>query len=173
MLDRDLILFSLPVGLVLGLAVWAASGQGAQTDALQAAADQLQAMRPAIKRVDGQAMPSPMISPIFAQADQGAAPVEISVALQGVSRSGRRQAALIAIGGQPADWLTVGETRGGVTLEAVRANGVTITTANGPRELGFGPSTVTTPGSMAPGGEAGPAPGSKGPPPPASAPGAP
>jgi len=171
LLDRNLILYGLPAGLLMGVAVWMLAGRGgASSEALQSAADALQAMHPPPNVKSSTALAPSFAAPLFAPPEPGAASTEISVALQGLTRSARRQAALLAIGGRPADWLSVGETRDAVTLESVRANSVTISTPAGSREISFGPAApVAAPSSY----DAGPPPGMRGPPPPASAPGVP
>ncbi len=174
MLDRNLILCGPPIGLVLGVAVWLSTGHdGPQQQALDAAAGKLQAMRPANVHNAATTGAAPSLTAtLFAQPEPGAIPAEVSVALQGLTRNARRQAALLAIGGRTADWLAVGETRDGVTLDSVRASGVTISTATGSRDLSFGPASAA-PAAPSGGFDPGPPPGMRGPPPPASAPGAP
>ncbi len=106
--------------------------------------------------------------PLFAAT---AAP-EPQVRLLGLSRSARRTAALVSIGGAAAAWLSVGETRDGVTLESVSAGAITIDTAGGLRDVRLGEASAGASGSSASPsmlGDAGPPPG-RGPMPPASAP---
>lgn len=173
MLDRNLILCGLPVGLILGVAAWMSTGRaGATSEALEQAASALQAMpKGGARRQTASIAPPSLTAPLFAQPEGAALPVETSVVLQGLSRTPRRQSALLAIGARPAEWLTVGETREGVTLDSVGPGGVTITTPSGTRDLGFGPANTSNqaPASIDPM----PPPGVRSPPPPASAPGAP
>ena len=114
------------------------------------------------------------------------------VRLEGVSRTRARQAALVSINDRPAEWLTVGEVRDGVTIQAVQAGKVVVDTVFGPQEVALGarigaPASPASPPSgagpaptPAPSGAPGaleptivdrPPPGFRSPPPPASAPG--
>jgi hypothetical protein len=55
-----------------------------------------------------------------------------------VVRTRRRQAALVAINDAPADWLTVGETRDGVTLQAIEGSRIVVDTLLGPVPIQVG-----------------------------------
>lgn len=178
MLDRrfTLILAAAPVGLALGVAAWAAAGgpkmADERIDAVEAAAPRLRTGRDAAAPTAGEWAGAP---PLFA----ATAVAEPQVRLLGVSRSARRTAALVSIGGGAAAWLSVGETRDGVTLESVSGGAITIDTAGGPRDVKLGEATAGSSAASlggASGGDAltsagamGPPPG-RGPIPPASAP---
>jgi hypothetical protein len=153
------------LGLVVGALAWISVGRGdAQTASLEAS---LALAREAPKSLRASGADAPASSrplTIFDRTAASATP-EITVVLQGLARTSRRHAALLAIGGKAADWLTVGETRDGVTLEAITAAGATVSTASGLRDIGFGPSSPVTPQQ-----DGGPPPGFRSPPPPASAP---
>lgn len=173
MLDRNLILCGLPVGLVAGIAAWMAFGRDLpQMGALDAVVTTLKPSRPVTKVQAGAPLAAGLAPPLFAPAESGAATAEVSVVLQGLSRTPRRQAALLAISGRPAEWLSVGETRDDVTLESVRANGATITTPSGTREVSFGAVPTSAAAAATPQADAA-APTLRAPPAPASAPSAP
>jgi len=175
LLDRrfTLILAAAPVGLALGVAAWAAAGGPKMADeriaAVEEAAPRLRAGRGAASPGAGDWSGAPSL---FAAT---AAP-EPQVRLLGLSRSARRTAALVSIGGAAAAWLSVGEARDGVTLESVSVGGITIDTAGGLRDVRLGEASAGASGGMASSsispsmqGDAGPPPG-RGPIPPASAP---
>jgi hypothetical protein len=70
----------------------------------------------------------------------GAQP-EPALRLDGVVRSPKRTAALIAINDAPAEWLAKGEIRDGVTLEDVQPARVLVDTLYGERQLELGRSS--------------------------------
>jgi len=76
--------------------------------------------------------------PLFPILSGSAAAPEAVIRLEGLARSPQRVAALVAVNGAPAAWLSVGETRDGVTLEEVAAASVTVATERGPRTLVLG-----------------------------------
>lgn len=153
------------MGLVVGALAWAGAGRGdAQTASLEASLAQAREAPRSIRAASAGASSVARPPTIFDRTAASASP-DITVMLQGLARTSRRQAALLAIGSKPADWLAVGETRDGVTLEAITASGVTVSTVSGVRDIGFGPSSVAPPQQ-----DGGPPPGFRSPPPPASAP---
>jgi hypothetical protein len=168
--DRKLILSAAPVGLVLGAAIWLVIGRGGpRAEALEQVQTELSRMRPANARPSARSGQLALATaPMFGPAPGEIIAPEATVSLQGVVRTPRRQAALVAINGKAPEWLGVGETRDGVTLESLSTSSITVVMANGAREIGFGPAGATPPSS-------GPDPSSnfKSPPPPASAPGTP
>jgi hypothetical protein len=179
LLDRrfTLILAAVPVGLALGVAAWAAAGGPKMADeriaAVEAAAPRLRTGRAVVAPTGGDWAGAPSLFAATVVA-------EPQVRLLGVSRSTRRMAALVSIGGGAAVWLSVGETREGVTLESVSGGAITIDTAGGPRDVKLGEATAgSSAGSVgeSSGGEALTSAGPMGPPqgrgpiPPASAPG--
>ena len=107
--------------------------------------------------------------PLFPVLSGPNAPADIPVSLQGIARSPGRTAALLSIGGQPSEWLALGESRDGVTLEDVASSSVKIDTPRGSRALqlaiGGAPSDGPTAGSLG-----GAIPGFRSPPEPAGAP---
>lgn len=76
---------------------------------------------------------------------------EAVIRLEGVARTPERMAALVSINGTSSAWLGLGETREGVTLQAVRADGATFDTALGERAVAFGqaPAAPTVGGGAA------------------------
>lgn len=93
---------------------------------------------------------------------------EISVSLVGLSRTPKRSAALLSIKSQPAQWMTVGMTKEGVTLVQVLPTRVVIDSLTGRRSIGIGQSSGAIEPSDASGDQ--PPAGARLPPPPASAP---
>ena len=70
---------------------------------------------------------------------------EINIALHGVAKGPRGQAALVAIGDALAAWLNLGETRDGVTLLSIEASKIVVDTA-----LGFRTVSLDKPESARP-----------------------
>lgn len=100
----------------------------------------LAAARPAAVRRDvgpDASLDRALASPVFAMTTGPGAVTEIPVALSGLAVTKTRKAALISIGGKPADWLDVGATRDGVTIVAVSGAGATIDTQTGFRSIGL------------------------------------
>jgi hypothetical protein len=101
---------------------------------------------------------------------------EPSIRVDGVSMTRRRLAALIAIDSGPAEWLQVGESRGGVTLQSVSVSGVTVETPLGVKAVNLGDQAAASApavGAAGPPIAAGPdqiPPGFRSPPEPASGP---
>lgn len=161
-------------GLMVGGALWALSGGHAQGEALEALDARLQRI-PARARArpdrPSDALAQALAVPLFATpAQPSESQTDVAVQVFGLARSPVRTAALLGIGGAPAEWLSVGETRGGVTLRAVTGSGATIATLMGERELMLGgPAPTAGPAIVVPA-AGGPPPGFKSPPPPASAP---
>lgn len=160
-------------GLVVGGALWALSGGHAQGEALEALDARITKIstreRPHLNR-SSDALNQVLAAPLFVAALEPTTPVtEIQVQLFGVAKSPVRTAALISVGGAPAEWLSLGENRSGVTLRSVSGSGATIATILGDREIMLGSRAAGANMSA----EVGPPAGFKSPPPPASAPGMP
>lgn len=188
MLRVNLVLGAVPVGLATGLLAWIAAGGGsALPDRLRPAEARLAAL--ASRPTGGSATVSfvPVASlisnPLLLMTVGAGAVSEPAVRLEGVSVSRRRAAALVSIGDNAAEWMVVGETRGGVTIREVSASRIVVETLLGDRDVALGeriggssvPPTGATPASQGPspasqGAETIP-PGFRSPPPPASAPG--
>lgn len=178
-----LVLCAIPAGLAAGFLAWLAAG-GARASISQ--------LDPPAQLVAGLRDPRPTsIAVVAAPAGElvvpslfvlttgpGAVP-QPTLRLDGLVRSGGRTAALLSVNDRPAEWMGVGETREGVTLQIVLGSKVVVDTAFGPRDVVLGERPV--PPSTTP--SAGPAnldpqaaidqipQGFRSPPPPASAPG--
>jgi hypothetical protein len=157
-------------GLVAGGALWALSGGQAQGEALEAVDTRLAAISTQSRgRVDrpSDALGQSLAMPLFAAPTQPAeGQADVTVQLFGLARSPVRTAALLGVGGAPAEWLAIGESRSGVTLRSVSSSGATIATGFGEREIILG---MPQPSGAA-SGNSGPPLGFRSPPPPASAP---
>lgn len=156
-------------GLVAGGSLWALSGGQAQGEALDALDTRLAAIstrsRTHLDR-PSDALAQSLAVPLFTStAPMAESQTDVSVQIFGLARSPGRTAALLGIGGAPAEWLALGETHGGITLRAVSSSGATIATLFGEREVTLG---MPPPAALA---ANGPPAGFKSPPPPASAPG--
>lgn len=159
-----------PLGLVVGATLWLglAHAPGAE------------GMRPLGARLAS--LPTPHLTsssqrdsqiaqvisqPIFSLTAGAGAVADAAIRLEGLIRSPGHIVALIGINGAPSDWLSLGQSRDGVTLVDVGATKVTVDTAAGLKdvELGGAPGSnevgASAPASM------------RSPPPPASAPGVP
>ncbi len=158
-------------GLVAGGALWALSGGRAQGEAIDALDARLSSIatgsrsrpeRPSDALAQALAIPL-FIAPITPTGGQS----DVSVQVSGLVRTPARTAALLSIGGASAEWLSVGQTKNGVTLRAISGSGAVIATIFGEREVLLG---AYASGSSEPA-TGGPPAGLKSPPPPASAPG--
>jgi hypothetical protein len=115
-------------------------------------------------------------SPVFALTVGPGAVKEPTLQLQGISITRQRTAALISIDGRPAEWLALGESRDGVTLESVQSSRVVIDTVLGAKDIALGEQVGPPPADAgaAPMVAAvtpdAPPPGVRSPPPPANAP---
>lgn len=157
-----LIAWAVPAGLAAGLLAWfAAGGPGAPSAALEPVARQVAALRrprsslPDLKARDtGDLAAMPLL---VLTTGPGATPEPI-IQLAGVVRTRGRVAALVAVNDKPAGWLTRGETKDGVTLQAVLSSSVIVDTVYGTKEIALGdrsgPSApepiVSSPPSMTP-----------------------
>lgn len=106
-------------------------------------------------------------APLLGGSEKVSQAPEVLIQLFGISRRPGRNAALLAIAGGPAQWLSLGEAQGDVTLDAVSATGAVLTTSTGLREVTLG--MANTAGSA--GASEAAAAGFRSPPPPANAPG--
>lgn len=158
------------IGLLTGGGLWALSGGKAQGKDLAAINVRLDAIstrvRPGLDR-PSDALAQALATPLFGASNPASDQKEAAVQLAGIVRSPNRVAALLAISGAPAQWLSVGEESGGVSLQSVSRNGVILMTPNGEREVVLGMSG-TAPPTLPDGAPS----GFRSPPPPASAPGA-
>ena len=142
MFDRrsPLILGAAPLGLVLAAIAWLLFG--AHASALPRLED-LTARLVATNAngglhvlvVGADPVQPALATPLFALASGSGAAADVPVRLDGLSITPGRRAALISIGGKPADWLEVGATRDGVTLMEVHPTKVTLDTAAGFKDV--------------------------------------
>lgn len=150
MLDvkSPLILGAPPAGLALACAVWllfAAAGPAAKPlEEAEARLEQLPvSRRPAAN--------PPTTAGRIAGADLfGAMAPPPPVRLDGISKTRRRAAALLAFGEGPAQWVRLGSTIDGVTLVEVSDAEVWLETVSGRQALGLGDSTAAaaSPGAV-------------------------
>ncbi len=141
MFDRrsPLILGAVPLGLALAAIVWLLLG--AHASALTKL-DDLNARLAVTRSVGGlhvvvagadPAQPA-LATPLFALSTAPGA-ADVAVRLDGLAITPGHRAALISIGGKPADWLEVGATRDGVTLMEAHPTKVTLDTAAGFKDV--------------------------------------
>lgn len=170
-LRSPVILGAGPAGLALACLIWLLFGGAARIiapiDTAQARLDAAPAGRTSTASSPEIAVASALSVPLF-----GNASPEAPVRLDGLSKTPRRAAALVSINGGPSQWMTQGATRDGVTLVQVLSTKVVIDSRAGRSVISLG---ETSAGSASLAGSEGdqPPPGTRMPPPPASAPGAP
>lgn len=180
----SLIFAGAPAGLATGLLAWMLAG-GSQVaaerlDGLQVQVSNLKAPTRSAGALSSVNVSDLASQPLFALTVGPGAVREPSIRVEGVSISRGRTAALLAIDGQPPEWLTLGASRAGVALQSVTAGAVVVETVTGPRELALGTQSGSDAGAL-PKAEVAPVgsapdqipPGFRSPPPPASAPGTP
>jgi hypothetical protein len=146
-----IVLTALCAGLAAGFLAWlAAGGSTAAATRLGRVEEQVSHLRvprpfaPAPQPLDTTELAA---DPIF-QLTTGPNPVPPPVLrLDGLVRSRGRVAGLLAINDKPAEWMTLGETRDGVTLLAVANSKVVADTVYGPVDVGLGqrPPTEASP----------------------------
>jgi len=145
-LKSPLILGAAPAGLAVACAGWlllAGGGPGAKP--LDAAEARLARLPPAVR--SAATAPTATASGVGAELFTITAPPPVR--LDGVSRTRRRAAALLAFGSHPAQWVSLGATIEGVTLVEVADARVTLETVVGRQELGLGESTSGAPAEPA------------------------
>jgi len=138
-------------GLVAGFLAWLAGGGPSAADArLGPIEDQVAALRapsmtvaPA-RAVDVAALTAEPI--FFLTTGPGAVPPP-ALRLDGLVRSRTRIAGLLSINDHPAEWMMLGETRDGITLQAVGNSKVVVDTIYGPVEIGLGQRLGNDPAS--------------------------
>jgi len=133
---------SVPAGLAAGLLAWlAAGGESGSAEALPPIAAQLGDLR--VPAGSGQRPRSALIAelaerPLFALTTGPGAIREPVVRLVGVALTRERSVALLVIDGKPAQWMRLGETRDGVTVQDVQSARVVVETLVGSRDLALG-----------------------------------
>lgn len=155
--SRALVLIgAAPVGLAIGSAVWLFAARPPGADVLPVLAQRVAAIAPHRNLPRGGAeslIAQAIAAPLFAMTTGPGAVADVVLRLEGLVRSPGRVAALISIGGAPSDWLEVGQTRDGVTLQEVMSSNVVVDTATGLKDVplggGGGPATAAAPASPA------------------------
>lgn len=143
MLRLNPIVAAAPAGLATGLLAWFLAGGG------QGEAERLSELEMRLAALPGRvaANAAPVsitpvaglvASPLFLMTVGPGAVSEPSVRVEGVSVSRRRSAALLSIGDAPAEWMVVGDTRGGVTLLQVGSGGAVVETVLGSKDVALG-----------------------------------
>jgi hypothetical protein len=133
-----LILGAGPLGLVIAVLIWLLFG--AHASAL-ARLDQLQLrLRSApstliASSTSSTAQARAVATPLFGPTSGPGAPTEAVVRLDGLAITPGRKAALISINGKPADWLSLGDSRDGVTLTQVTSTKITVDTSMGSKDV--------------------------------------
>ena len=171
-----MILGALPAGLAMGASTWLVIG-GAGLAAANIAPYEQKFEKPiatlSSRPLPADALNEALASPLFALTTGHGAVAEVALRLDGVARTPRRNAALLSIGGKPAEWLELGQTRDDVTLQDVQSSQVVVDTATGFKTIALGDTSqaAPAPGTDKPQGPAGSPPGR--PPSPSGAPGGP
>lgn len=177
----DLLGIATPLGLATGLAAWLLAGglsvRANALDEVHARLSHLRAPAPLAARSSDAGAAALLGAPLFALTTGPGAVREPSIRIDGVSITRRRMAALVSIDAKPAEWLQVGESREGVTLQAVTVSSATLETALGVKTLSLGDQSAASsplpgaPGAaVAAGAQDQAPPGFRSPPEPASAP---
>lgn len=136
-----------PIGLLIGLLAWSvAGGATAGLDRLDPATDHLMALRApvAVARRETHRGSSVLAAPLFALTVGPGAVREVAIRVDGLSVSRRRNAALVSIDGAAAQWMSVGESRDGVTLQAVSSTKAVFDTTLGNKELALGEQSAAS-----------------------------
>jgi hypothetical protein len=152
-----LILAAAPAGLAAGLLAWQlGSGPAAASSRIEPVRDAVTRLRPRrvptadLASVDARAIAALPLFPMTV--GPGATPLPV-LRLDGLARSRSRTAALLSINGKPAEWLLVGDTRDGVTLQEVHGGKVVVDTLFGPQDVALGQAPAEPP-AAAPAGAA-------------------
>lgn len=143
-----LIAAAVPVGLIVGLTAWFVAGGGSSAAAalapLSAAMERPIAPRRSPPRAMDRSSAALVGAPLFALTAGPGAIREPSIRVDGLSVSTRRTAALLSIDGRPSEWLRVGESRYGVSIQAVTGSVVVLETAVSTKELALGEQAAAT-----------------------------
>lgn len=149
-----MILSAIPAGLMAGFLAWfAAGGPAAGSTALAPAATELAALRrprPSLPDLWVSDVTGLAAAPLFTLTTGPGAVPEPVIRLAGLARARGRAAALLAINDKPAEWLSRGESRDGVTLQAVTSSSVVVDTVYGEREVTLGDRPMAEPPPAAP-----------------------
>lgn len=153
MFRLGLILAAVPAGLGAGLLAWhVGSGPGAASSRIEPVRETVSRLRPRrvppvdLASVDARAIAALPLFPMTV--GPGASPQPM-LRLEGLARSRTRIGALLSINGKPAEWLRVGDTRDGVTLQEVHGSKVVVDTLFGPQDVVLGQAPVMPPEALA------------------------
>lgn len=129
-------LFTLGLAGVLGVLGWLGLGR---LDRPQVGDDHVErppAPPPQVSIADALSMPifRPSVVPVIAPTSQTPTTAQSSLKLLGISLTPRRRAAFVSLGG-PAFWLSVGQSRDGVTLNDLRQSTATFDVNGAPVTL--------------------------------------
>jgi hypothetical protein len=152
-----MILLAVPAGLAAGALAWFAAG-GATASANKL--DPLRSAVSVVRHVHSQAVNSPAADigdlsglPLLLMTTGPGAVPEPAVRLDGLVRTRTRKAALLSINDGPAEWLSLGEARDGVSLQDVLGNHVQVETPYGLQVVAVGeragPSAAASPPAAA------------------------
>lgn len=145
---RSMALIGLAAGAGVGALAWMMLDAGAaDRQRLQDDQARLASARPALAAASGLGSPlaSAIAHPLFALTTGPGALPEPKIVVSGLSRTAVRRAALISVDGGPADWMTIGQSVGAVTLEDVLPPKAVVETPFGRRDVYLGegaPSSV-------------------------------
>lgn len=142
---RLILLAAAPVGVVVGSAVWlVAPSQAASEKVAHLNSRVVSIASPQrVRTPDALAAANlPTTPPLFALTTGPGAVADVALKLEGLARAPGHVAALLAINGGTADWLQLGDTRDGVTLEDVAADRVTVDTPTGMKDVLLGDTTA-------------------------------
>lgn len=158
------------VGFSVGAVSWSVAGGKATRTSIAAVDERLSAVQTRIRpglAGSSDSLGQILARPLFAMPAGQVEFKAIAIRLLGLVRTPYRTAALLSFDGGAPEWWTPGQERGGVALERVTASTASVSTPLGPVEVGLGSSSASgaSPKDAAPA-------GLRGPPPPASAPGA-
>ena len=176
-LRPPVILGAAPAGLVLGALAWLLfGGSKPVVGPIQALEGEFTALA-SHPRQNALRGPDPAAqvaaAPLFAVSMIGPVVPDVAVKLLGLGRTPSGSAALLSINSAPAEWISVGTGKDGITLQEVMASKVVLDTPGGPREVALGETSTPSPAAAGSSPPAGPIPtaGYRLPPAPASAPG--
>lgn len=129
----------LPVGLLTGLVGWLmVGGSSTKTDQLTALEQSLTLPTrhgDVLKQMYTRELTTRPLFPLLNTTGDAREPI---LQIIGVSVTRKRQAALIAIDGEPAAWMAPGERQGGVALLEINGTQVLIETPLGPKAMQVG-----------------------------------
>jgi hypothetical protein len=143
---RPLTIISALAGVSLGCAVWLIAGaSGAGSKVLDGLQERLVATRfaPAPDLDGSDALAKAMARPLFNLTTGPNAVAETALRVDGLSIQSKRKAALVAINGQPANWLELGEARDNVTLMEIDATWATFDTPTGFKQVNLASGSDT------------------------------